>query len=418
MSQVERVCEDQDLEQTIMKGPRKNLVLFKNKGLIDVRAITTFGISAKDENNANPIGYFGTGLKYALAVLAREEIPITIQSGREVFNFGVRDEIVRGKAFKIVTMNGESLGFTTDLGKTWQLWQAFRELYSNCIDEFGVIDSEICAPEPDENYTQIFVEDERFVELYENRGEIFLQGRPLIETKTANIHGGASNNVFYRGIKIGTYKTPFMYRYNMTKHVDLTEDRTVKFDFQIRDTIVDAVLSSQDEKFIESILTAPENTFESTLNFEDHREIMSQPFRNVAAELHRKKPEKTNKSALHLFDRSLKIQDRFEGYNPTAEELDACTKAIDFLARLNIPVDDYQIINVVTMGETTLARVEDGKIYLSSRLYKMGVKQLASTLFEEWVHLKHGYDDLTRTMQTYLFDTIIGLGEQITGEVL
>ena len=32
-------------------------------------------------------------------------------------------------------MNGERLGFTTDLGKTWEMWQIFRELYSNMLDE-------------------------------------------------------------------------------------------------------------------------------------------------------------------------------------------------------------------------------------------------------------------------------------------
>lgn len=35
------------------------MIVFKNKGLIDLRALTTFGVSSKVSEN--PIGIFGTG---------------------------------------------------------------------------------------------------------------------------------------------------------------------------------------------------------------------------------------------------------------------------------------------------------------------------------------------------------------------
>ena len=367
---------------------RAKYVIFKNKGLIDLRAITTFGISAKSPDNTNPIGYFGTGLKYAIAVLLREEIPITILSGLDRFEFTAQRECIRGKNFDFVCLNGERLGFTTELGKNWQLWQAFRELYSNCIDEFGKTEKDDNFPEELEGITHVVVEGEQFVEIFENRAEIFLQGDPIVETEQATVHGGTSNHVFYRGIRIGTYKTPLMYRYNIQKHIDLTEDRTVKYDFQINDTIVDAVLSSKDEKFIESILTAPDHTHEAKLNFLDNRAEQSDEFRKVAAELRRTRPEKTNKSAVDLFERDLKIVDKFEVYKPNADEMHALTRAIDFLTELEYPIDKYQIIFVVTLGESTLARVEDKKIYLSRVLFDKGVKYLAATLFEEYVHIK------------------------------
>ena len=54
-------------------------IIFENPGEIDPVAIITFGINVKESDH--PIGFFGTGLKYALAILLREGQPITIQSG-------------------------------------------------------------------------------------------------------------------------------------------------------------------------------------------------------------------------------------------------------------------------------------------------------------------------------------------------
>lgn len=397
---------------------RAKYVTFKNRGLIDVRAITTFGISAKSAENTNPIGYFGTGLKYAIAVLLREEIPITIFSGLNEMRFTVKREFIRGKQFDFVCMNDEPLGFTTELGKNWALWQAFRELYSNCVDEFGKTEKDDDFPEPAEGITQVIVESEKFVEVFENRAEIFLQGDPLVETSHATVHGGTSNHVFYRGIRIGTYKNPLMYRYNIQKHIELTEDRTVKYDFQINDTIVDAVLSSKDEKFIESILTAPEHTHEHHLNFLDNRAEQSDEFRKVAAELRRTRPEKTNKSAVDLFERDLKVVDKFQTFAPSKEQHFMLTRAIDFLTELDYPIDRYQIIFVLTLGESTLALVEDKKIYLSSVLFDKGVKYLAATIFEEYVHLEYGFADCSRSMQNFLFERYISLAEKLKGETL
>ncbi|CAM6031606.1 unnamed protein product [Sphagnum compactum] len=70
-------------------------IIFTNPGEIDVRAIVTFGVSAKETDN--PIGYFGTGLKYAIAVLLRNSQEITIYSGTECYVFNTKTITVRGK---------------------------------------------------------------------------------------------------------------------------------------------------------------------------------------------------------------------------------------------------------------------------------------------------------------------------------
>src|SRR6185437_6468608 len=110
-------------------------VVFENRGEIDPIAIRTFGVSVKESEN--PIGFFGTGLKYALAILLRTKHRITIQSGERVLHVGTREAVVRGERFDLITLDGEPLGFTTQVGKTWAVWMAYRELYCNARDEGG-----------------------------------------------------------------------------------------------------------------------------------------------------------------------------------------------------------------------------------------------------------------------------------------
>src|SRR3990172_10357377 len=111
-------------------------VSFKNSGKIDPRCITIIGVSVKETEN--PIGYFGTGLKYAIAIILREGGQITIWRGLERFDFNTVNIEIRGESMKLIHMNGRELGFTTALGKHWKVWQAMREIYCNTVDENGI----------------------------------------------------------------------------------------------------------------------------------------------------------------------------------------------------------------------------------------------------------------------------------------
>ena len=111
-------------------------IWFANAEPIDLRAVTTMGVHVKPTNDS-PIGYFGTGLKYAIATLLRNGHQIDIWANGQRNYFSTHDEEIRGTTFKLIYLNGERLGFTTNLGKNWELWQAYRELESNVRDENG-----------------------------------------------------------------------------------------------------------------------------------------------------------------------------------------------------------------------------------------------------------------------------------------
>jgi hypothetical protein len=221
------------------------MILFTNPGEIDPRLITTLGVNVKDSDS--PIGFFGTGLKYAIAVLLREGQEITISSGLRKFSFEVKEEEVRGKSFGFIFMKeGEGtahpLGFTTELGKNWNLSNAYRELFSNAKDEGGEIFVENFTL-PSEGITAICVEGEAFKEVHENRSDFLLEKSepPIFSSSYIEVFSGASKAIFYRGIAVSFPSLPTTLTYNILERLDLTEDRTAKYNWYVQNYIRDAL---------------------------------------------------------------------------------------------------------------------------------------------------------------------------------
>ena len=109
------------------------MIYFFNKEAIDLRTITTMGVTAKVTDNA--IGYFGTGLKYAIATLLRTGHKVTLVRDGKRIEFTSQTEDIRGKEFGLVYMGHQPLAFTIELGKNWTAKDAYRELASNARDE-------------------------------------------------------------------------------------------------------------------------------------------------------------------------------------------------------------------------------------------------------------------------------------------
>jgi len=62
------------------------MIIHETPGLLDTRSFTTFGINAKP-NAKSPIGMFGTGLKYSIAVLMRQALKVTVWIGDQPYEF-------------------------------------------------------------------------------------------------------------------------------------------------------------------------------------------------------------------------------------------------------------------------------------------------------------------------------------------
>jgi len=176
-------------------------IIFENAGEIDSLMITTFGVNVKESDDA--IGFFGTGLKYSIAILARLGIPIQIHSGETVHTFSKKQVTLRGKDFEFVAMDGVALGFTTEVGKKWELWMAYRELFCNTKDEGGRVYESDEIPEPEAGITRVIVSGADFMSVRNQHSIYFLNSSPFIVSGDMEVHRGTCCHVFYKGVAVG-----------------------------------------------------------------------------------------------------------------------------------------------------------------------------------------------------------------------
>lgn len=111
-----------------------NYLRITNKGLICPEDLTLIGSSTK-RDAVGKIGMFGSGWKYALAWLLRNDATPHIFSADEeiVIDFNVK--MHRTNAVNVITVNGIETSLTTEMGPKWTGWMAIREVLSNAIDE-------------------------------------------------------------------------------------------------------------------------------------------------------------------------------------------------------------------------------------------------------------------------------------------
>lgn len=248
------------------------MIVFENQGEIDIRLAMLIGVNVKE--TANPIGFFGTGLKYAIACLTRWGEDLTIQSGQNEFTFESEAATIRGRDFGILQMRSRldcaQLGFTTDLGKQWEPWMVYRELWCNAQDETGASAYETDrAPAAKAGLTRVIVNGPKIVEAHAERDRFILNKetrRHLHTVPGLEIYEGASNSIFYRGIAVQKLGKPSLYTYNITETLWLTEDRT-SGSWQTDPIIARGLSQLEDTSMLDATILAPADALESRLDY-------------------------------------------------------------------------------------------------------------------------------------------------------
>lgn len=287
-----------------MTPPNKDTVRveFQTETSLDTRAFMTFGLNAKP-NTKSPIGHFGTGLKYAIAVCVREGCPISIYADEVWFEFYGKESDFRGekvtdikykkrrlqpnKKWKMVSHG--RLPFTTDLGKEWELWQAFREIQSNTLDEDGCtacVDAVSTSVDDlvKNGRTIVVVEGNAFAQVYHNRNDIFLPNATRYNTLTdvdgnvtqlpdMEVFDAPSRYIYYRGIRVldlnahnynaDAQENPIKsrYTYNLIGDTSLTEDRTLAYAYGTLSRIGRWIMQHDDEAWIRDVLEVDGDKF-------------------------------------------------------------------------------------------------------------------------------------------------------------
>lgn len=263
------------------------MLVFQNDGILPIEGFTTFGMSAKP-GSTNPIGKFGTGLKNAVAIILRLGGEIRVWRGMEEYVFYTQDVDFRGKTFSKVRMKRrkgllpwryESLPFTTELGKHWQPWMAFRELEANTRDEEN---GKTISTHPSmldfygkEGSTTIMVDCKEIDEAYANIDDIFLPTQePVFENGDVRIYDKPSDYVYYRGMRVTDLRKPSIFTYEM-KSVMLTEDRTSSWTLIDNANMMKALLECPDREIVRRVVNCGSDSHESTFEWDKKKPSVS-----------------------------------------------------------------------------------------------------------------------------------------------
>lgn len=256
-------------------------IIHKTPTLLDIRALTIMGLSAKP-NSTNPIGQFGTGLKYAIAVLVRMGARLTIFVDKDRYTFAKKPMDFRGERRELINMrhfaegrnrsSNTDLPFTTEYGRNWHPWMAFRELEANTRDEHGET-IHGGSEDPHEGHTVIIVDHPDYDAAWTGRDDTFLPDglSVAVAGEGLQVLEGINKSLYYRAMRASDLAKPTLHTYNiLNKSVEITEDRTIKHDWSARNLLANYVCTSDDETFIESVITAAEEYWEHDLAYPEH----------------------------------------------------------------------------------------------------------------------------------------------------
>lgn len=175
-----------------------------NKGELDIRLIALMGGTTKADNPYK-IGEFGSGLKYTLAYLFRNNLDFKIFIGDNPVDIKIETEDINGDIFEIICINGHRTSITTKMGKDWKAWMIIRELWSNALDEGEAVrqstEDLVGTPGTTTFYIQI---DNEIKDVMFNWGNYFIHTDiPMFENETHAIYsGGDSFRLYKNGILI------------------------------------------------------------------------------------------------------------------------------------------------------------------------------------------------------------------------
>ena len=392
-------------------------VAFQNKGLIELGGITTFGVCAKVIDD--PIGYFGTGLKYAIAVMLREGLEVQLHRGTTKYTFEARKRKFRNQVVNQVFMNDMALPYTTELGKNWELWMAYRELAANAYDEDeGFVDyTGDFRGKPLARCTTFMVKGEAFDNIHAAHNTIFLRSdQPKHTLEGLEIHDNldAGGWIYYRGIRVYKLSKQSLYTYNITADLKLTEDRTISSIGEVFRVMSAAIATCDDAALIRQLLVADQRYWESTIDYHWWHYTPGETFYKVVSRLHDSRTSFSSSaySMYGQFHPADQPPDTIQIETIPIEQRRRLWAALHFWDRLGIPIPKA-IVHITNDMGTKKTKSLGGQIYISKFVLEMDMRHLTGLLYKAYAETRPKIGDIKQ--EDLLIDTIVDFGEQLLG---
>lgn len=407
----------------------------KNNGLLDVRLIALMGGTTKASSQFK-IGQFGTGLKYTLAYLFRNNIAFRVFVGDKEVKITLEHEDIAGTKFSIICIDGQRTSITTQMGADWEPWMIVRELYSNALDEGGAEHSIVERASGKDGCTSFYIElTPEFMEVYNGWDEYFIVGKqPFYEDEGIKIFPQSGPlKVYKQGILINQLKENSLCNYDI-KTAHINELREYKG--FLEGDLVDIIFNITDKKVIQYFVeNMKEDHYEAKIDYDyewaagkfskEWEEALEgvkiiHPEAKKAIEARGIEidtaatitvPKNLYKGLSKQFEGigalrvSKEVNDFYEIYNEGLH--DKVKKAQELLEQADYYINpELSFIYGVFGDKTVLAKVslDDKKIYMSEKHLGSDLFSICATLIEENEHFKTGMRDETREFQQHFID--------------
>ena len=404
----------------------------QNAGELDIRLVALMGGTTK-ANDEFKIGQFGTGLKYTLAYLVRNNIDFHIFAGKEKVDINIVSETIRNEVFNIICINGNRTSITDRMGSEWSAWMIIRELWCNALDEGGSFREVTEITEGEDGctcfYLQIIPEIKEVIEKWNNYFVHELE--PLFSNSSCAIYpGGEALRIYKNGVLIKEQpNTKSLYSYDL-KNAEINELREYNGSLSYP---VFKCLQRADVKIITHFLEAVAldhyeaeadyNWFESFDNSWKEAIGESKLIHHQALETIKDRgldidtssiicvPEKIYKAlttqfkgigALRVAD---KVNEFYETFSSDADEKIKQGLVILEEAGYNFS-PELKFIYGVFGDKNVWAKISMDKkeVLISENIADKSLFDVVTTLIEENEHFKSGYTDCTRQFQQHFID--------------
>lgn len=402
----------------------------KNDGLLDIRLIQLMGGTTKADDNYK-IGQFGTGLKYTLSYLLRNNILFHIYIDGVKVELETKSENIRDTNFDVIYINGDRSSITTNMGQDWLAWMIIRELWCNALDEKKPINEVVQEISPSKGATEYYIQMVPDIQkVVDNWGKIFIHNEvPIMETEKFAIYaGGEELRCYKHGVLIKTVKKcKSVFRYDI-KDAKLNELR--QMEYSVYNEIAECI-PHFDKKTVEIFLNNIKDTYEETMDFsgwysttykegwkdaignakfidyetydkiiDKYPDIDNQPLVKVPKSLFKMLVKAF--PSISMLRASDKLNEFFEVYSDKLhDKVSRCKELLESVGYFIDP--NLKIIYGIFGNKKIIAQVsfDDKEVRLNQDLENMSDSDLIIALIEENEHYKTGFIDCTREFQTH-----------------
>lgn len=407
-----------------------------NKGVLDIRLFSLMGGTTK-RGDSGKIGQFGTGLKYTMAYLLRENIGFRIFLGGEEVKITTKPEDIRDEVFDIVYVNGERTSLVTKMGVEWKAWMILREIWCNALDEEEAKYEIVDEVEEREGYTEFYIQSVGEIKkVAENWQKYFIHDiEPIWENDDFAVYKALSEKrmIYKNGVLISVekQKEKCLFSYDF-KNAELNELRKYNGGFHYEWS---QCIKQFDAKTAEYMMNNMSGYYEENCEWGYSYGPYGEGWKEAIGEAkiigHKVLEKMVDRGAIDegakseliaLPDKLFRdLSDKFDGVSAVmasrtissfmeveSQELTLKLKqALVVLESCDYYVSEELNFKFGVFGnDSKLAQVDKAKkeVYISEVYKDRSLYDMCTMLIEENEHFRTGYSDCSRLFQSHFID--------------